>query len=239
MLCSVVLRSGQPRTGIPSLLTLPLLHPTQFTSSQRLLTLAVNRIRLQKRKQGTLNDNRKREVAALLDEEKIQQAEVKALAVIHDDYLAQIRNIVEVYLEQLLLRTEVMQAQRSCPFDMVEQVCGICYIAPFLPNSPELLKLRDHYTRKYHDIVAYSVRKRLISPIVIDRLSRSPSSKVMVDYYLGTVAMQFDIDWTPPQLNFDTPEPDDVDETPLRSENSSLLARTSPDVELLEVCALC
>ena len=50
-------------------------HPP--LDSLMLLKLAVNRIRLQKKKYREINENRKREVASLLQQEKELQARVK------------------------------------------------------------------------------------------------------------------------------------------------------------------
>lgn len=64
------------------------------------------------------------------------------MSVIHEDYLAEIREVVELYCERVLLRVDVMNAQRFCPLDAISFVTGLVYIAPFLENSPELLKVR-------------------------------------------------------------------------------------------------
>lgn len=45
-----------------------------------LLRMAVNRLALQKRKLKEVNENRKREVAMLLQQEKVLQARVKVLS---------------------------------------------------------------------------------------------------------------------------------------------------------------
>lgn len=63
------------------------------------------------------------------------------MGVINEDYMAQVRDIIEVYCERLALRMDVMSAQVHCPLDVLEHVCGLVYAAPFFENSPELAKV--------------------------------------------------------------------------------------------------
>lgn len=64
-----------PRLCCPSSPSL-LRHPPSFHSAM-LLRMAVNRLGMQKRKLKELNENRKREVASLLQGDKVLQARVK------------------------------------------------------------------------------------------------------------------------------------------------------------------
>jgi len=79
------------------------------------------------------------------------------MAVIHEDYLAEVRDIVELYCERLALRVDVMNVQRYVPVDCAELVGGIVYTAPFLDNSPELLKVPLHYHLYFSYMIADGV----------------------------------------------------------------------------------
>lgn len=106
----------------------------------------------------------KREIASLIQQNKQEQARVKTMALIHDDYMMEIMTITELYvlllsqllidryLERINLRMEVISAQISIPLDIAEQIYGIVYIAPYLDNINEALlvcTLRDviHFTQ--------------------------------------------------------------------------------------------
>eukprot|EP01127_Copromyxa_protea_P014743 TRINITY_DN4159_c0_g1_i1.p1 TRINITY_DN4159_c0_g1~~TRINITY_DN4159_c0_g1_i1.p1 ORF type:complete len:1135 (-),score=208.60 TRINITY_DN4159_c0_g1_i1:144-3341(-) len=118
------------------------------------------------------------------------------MAVIHEDYLLEVMTITELYLERVALRMDVIAAQTSCPLDIMEQVASLCYIAPFLSTIDELLKLRDAFSKKYgQGFMAECMECKCISPKVLDRLSRAPPTDALVDFYLGTIAMKFEIEW--------------------------------------------
>lgn len=134
------------------------------------------------------------------------------MGVINEDYMAQVRDIIEVYCERLALRMDVMAAQVHCPLDVLEHVGGVVYAAPFFDNSPELAKIRAMFVHKYGRIDIDGVKRHLIdervhpphwpplTPQLLDLLQRTPPSELLVDFYLGTIAGQFEIEWTPPLL---------------------------------------
>jgi len=62
----------------------------------------------------------------------------------------------------------------------------------------------------------------------MDRLSRSPPSNTLVDYYLGTLALQFEIEWEPPEIHFGDPNEEDELEAKLPPD----LLLPSPSMEL-------
>lgn len=76
-----------------------------------------------------------------MKEDKLEQARVRAMALINEDYMFEVLLMAELYCSRILLRLEVIAAQVSCPLDIVEQVYGLCYIAPYLDKVTELIKV--------------------------------------------------------------------------------------------------
>jgi len=106
------------------------------------LQLATNRLQLQKAKALAAGATHKREIADLLREGKEEKARVRAIAVIMDDYTAEVLNQLAVYTNTLFSRYELLLSQRSCPPDLKESCCAIVFAAPYLADQLELHKCR-------------------------------------------------------------------------------------------------
>ncbi len=98
------------------------------------------------------------------------------MAVIHEDYMAEVRDIVELYCERLILRVDVLNVQKYMPADAAELVCGIVYAATFMENSTELSKLREMFIVKYGPIHLDCVERGCVEDRVLLVLLLLPDS---------------------------------------------------------------
>merc|ERR1712000_270225 len=112
------------------------------------LKLALNRLKIQKAKKLNEIKASRRGIAELLRDGKEEVARVKVEAIIRDDMLMQAFEILELFVELLLSRVELLKMQTGCPFDLKEAVCTIIYAAPRL-SQKELTEVRHQFIEKY------------------------------------------------------------------------------------------
>ena len=63
--------------------------------------------------------------------------------------LQQAYEILELYLELLTVRTQLLAKTKEIPRDMIEAVSSIIYSAQRVPDTPELGQLRQLFASKY------------------------------------------------------------------------------------------
>jgi actin len=172
---------------------------------QMLIKLALNRLRLHKAKKRAHNENQRREISGLLREGKEEQARIRVINVIHEDYMQEILGMLELYLEAISVRLDIIAAQMSCPLDVKEAVCSVCYATPFLENSPELVKLRRMFLAKYGtQFPAECVQACCVNQKMLSLLSRPVPSEALINFYLSWIANKHQIDWDAPNAALET-----------------------------------
>lgn len=84
---------------------------------------------------------------------------------------------------------------RSCPLDMKESVCSVVYAAPFLDNSPELIKVRALFLAKYGgQFPQECVNSCCVNKKVKDGLARNMPDEALVSYYLTNIEDTHNLD---------------------------------------------
>lgn len=85
--------------------------------------------------------NQRYEIAQLLKENRINHAKIKTEYIIRDDYLIEAMEIIELYLELLLVRSQLILKQ---DFDenCLEAIAGLLYSSPRIVDLQELNKLQ-------------------------------------------------------------------------------------------------
>jgi actin len=163
-----------------------------------LANLALSRIRLHKNKRVEQGKSLTREVLSLLLAEKDDQARIRVVNVIHNDYYLDVLNTLEVFVNVIAASTDVLAAQISVPLEMKESVCSICYAAPFLDNSPELVKIRGQLAAKYHkdeDLF----KKTFVHPKVLLGLSHDMPDDALINYYISNILQEHSTSTTKPK----------------------------------------
>lgn len=137
---------------------------------------------------------------------------------IHNDYYIDVLNTMEVLVTVLSTSTEVLAAQLSVPLEAKEAVCSICWAAPFLDNSSELMKIRAMLLNKYPK--DEDLRKStMVHKKVLLGLSQDMPDDSLIDYYLSNILSEHT-----------TPNAQPSGNTALSKSSSSSSPSTSPSV---------
>ncbi|KAK2080787.1 hypothetical protein QBZ16_000641 [Prototheca wickerhamii] len=115
--------------------------------------LGISRIKLLRNKKQIALKNFRREVADLLRAGKHGNARIRVESVIRETLLLQSFDTLEVYLELLAVRAELLSKTEDMPADMVEAVASIVYAAHRMSSDlPELAVLRTLLAGKYERV---------------------------------------------------------------------------------------
>lgn len=93
--------------------------------------------------------------------------------------------------------TEVLAAQLSVPLELKEAVCTICWAAPFLDNSAELMKIRSLMFDKYRND-DHLRQNTFVHRKVLLGLSHDMPADSLIDYYLSTILNEHETPETVP-----------------------------------------
>jgi hypothetical protein len=89
--------------------------------------LGVGRIKLLRNKKQIAMKQLRREVSELLRAGKQGNARIRVEAVMREDRMLKAYEILELYLELLAVRAELLSKTREIPPDMVEAICSLIY----------------------------------------------------------------------------------------------------------------
>eukprot|EP01132_Coremiostelium_polycephalum_P003573 gene3573-4452_t len=166
-----------------------------------LLKLAISRLTLHKNKNLEQSNVHKKEIAELLALGKDEQARVRTVSVINEDYQTEVYGILLIYCETLSNRIKSLEGIRICPPDLKEAVCSIIYSSPFLEKQVELYKIRKRFLEKFgKKFPEECIDCCCINPKIIHRLSNKPPEDSLVNYYLSNIAKKHNIAWETPML---------------------------------------
>jgi len=108
--------------------------------------LCVSRIKLLRNKREI---QQRRHVGQLLKEGKNEYAWIRVEGIIREQNLLAAYEILELYLELIAVRVELLDKSKNCPRDMVEAITTIMYAAPRVADLPELIEVRKWLSIKY------------------------------------------------------------------------------------------
>ncbi|KFM27645.1 IST1-like protein [Auxenochlorella protothecoides] len=118
--------------------------------------LGISRIKLLRNKKqiavrlGDLLKGFRREVADLLRAGKQGNARIRVESVIRETLLLQAFDTLEVYLELLAVRVELLAKTKEMPPDMMEAICSLIYAAERISSDlPEIAVIRSMLASKY------------------------------------------------------------------------------------------
>eukprot|EP00887_Chlorella_sp_A99_P006452 scaffold3.g6452.t1 len=125
------------------------------TKAKTQCKLGIRRIKLMKNKRtlAQLKQFRK-EVAELLRQDKQGNARIRVEAVIREQALIHSYEILELYLELISMRVELMQKSKLMPADMVEAICSVVYAGQRVATDlAEVATLRKMLVDKYQAVM--------------------------------------------------------------------------------------
>ncbi|KAL6767639.1 hypothetical protein ACKKBF_B36040 [Auxenochlorella protothecoides x Auxenochlorella symbiontica] len=112
--------------------------------------LGISRIKLLRNKKQIALKGFRREVADLLRAGKQGNARIRVESVIRETLLLQAFDTLEVYLELLAVRVELLAKTKEMPPDMMEAICSLIYAAERISSDlPEIAVIRSMLASKY------------------------------------------------------------------------------------------
>ncbi len=127
-------------------------------------------------------------------------ARVKVEAVIRDEMMLQAFEILELFVELLLSRAELLKMQTGCPFDLREAVCTVIYAAPRI-DAKELLEVRSQFIEKYGKPFASEAMENkggCVNAKIIHKMSVLTPENATVFEFLASIAKEFGVEWVSP-----------------------------------------
>ncbi|MEW5312373.1 MAG: hypothetical protein WDW38_004012 [Sanguina aurantia] len=113
------------------------------------LQLCLGRIKIQcNKKQQQIRAN-KREVSELLSTNKHDNALIRVEGVLREKQMIQVYEILELYLELIKVRTQLLSKSKAVPNDMIEAVSSVVYASQRISDLDELAALRNMFSAKF------------------------------------------------------------------------------------------
>jgi len=161
--------------------------------------MASQRITLLNNKSDNAVKKRKKDIAKLLEIGKEEKARIMVEHVIRDDNTMEARELTELLCETCVARLDLITAEKQCPFDMVQTVSTLIYVARRL-GVPELKEVRKQFVKKYGKEFAQRAERNVDSCVnskIVQKLSVHPPTAWIVVAYLKEIAKQYGVAWTP------------------------------------------
>jgi len=162
--------------------------------------MAVQRIQIAVNKKTTSVKHQKREVAALLGDQKDEKARIKVEHIIRDDFVIEAYEILELLCELMHERIRQITNNKECPTDLKEAACSLIWAANSCDIS-ELQEVKKHLSRKYGPEFMKEAEENTnccVNARLYNKLSYKPPSRMLVNGYLEEIANVYKVDWTLP-----------------------------------------
>eukprot|EP00999_Lentomonas_sp_LEN2_P002492 NODE_401_length_1546_cov_46.056378_g369_i0.p1 GENE.NODE_401_length_1546_cov_46.056378_g369_i0~~NODE_401_length_1546_cov_46.056378_g369_i0.p1 ORF type:complete len:322 (+),score=78.34 NODE_401_length_1546_cov_46.056378_g369_i0:95-1060(+) len=169
----------------------------KFTTA---LKMSVTRLNMQKNKRDNLVKVHRREVAELLKAGKEESARIKVESVIRDAYTVEACELLQLFIDLLNARVQLITESRMCPPDMKEAVSTVIWATPRIENIPELLTIRDQLAKKFGKEFVHAANdntEMAVNQKVFYRLSLQVPEPYLCVQYLTDIANQYELDWAP------------------------------------------
>ncbi|KAJ3315918.1 Vacuolar protein sorting-associated protein ist1 [Boothiomyces sp. JEL0838] len=183
------------------------------TKTKVQLKLALNRLQLVQQKKTALNQNARKEIATLIQAEKLESARVRVEHIIREDFLIEALELLALYVDTLLARFGLVETQKEMDHGVSESIYAIVYAAPRV-NIQEITIIREQMLLKYGKILHENILSHPQN-FIIHKLSINTPDVKLVNQYLKTIAQAFDV-------KFDDTAKDPVLEEPVVREAPSM-----------------
>ncbi|KAI0244887.1 Vacuolar protein sorting-associated protein ist1 [Massospora cicadina] len=185
------------------------------------LKLCINRLKLLRAKKDALSLQSRREVSALLANNKEASAKIRVESIVRDDDLCEVLEMLELYCELLLARFGLLESTvGSFDASLVEATHGLIYSAARCSEVKELLLIRDQLALKigreaYLAIVNDTGKS--VNPRIVNKLLGTTPNPILVERYLAEIGQRYGVPgWSVKQeseaslisLEGETPEPE-------------------------------
>ncbi|KAL3072306.1 hypothetical protein niasHT_039123 [Heterodera trifolii] len=177
---------------------------TQYSKLKTNLRLAANRLRLLQKKKTEQAVKARCEIADFLSTDKEDRARIRVETIIREDFVVEAYELLEMYCELLLARFGIIQQMKELDDGIAEAVSSLLWVAPRIGHEiAEFKVINDELTHKYGKQFAEAARMNQlpepsrVSPKLVQKLSVSAPSKLLVEKYLVTIAQSAGVDFAP------------------------------------------
>ncbi|KZT56118.1 DUF292-domain-containing protein [Calocera cornea HHB12733] len=165
------------------------------------LRLAVQRLRTTQEKLTAMQKSSRRDIASLIERQKLETARIKVESLIHEDVYIELLELLELYCELLIARFGMLDIPAREPDPgITEAVNAIIHAAP-RTEVKELLVLRELLTHKYgreYSLGVMENRDLCVPARVVSKLGLGMPSPELVDAYLAEIARGYGVEWEAP-----------------------------------------
>jgi vacuolar protein sorting-associated protein IST1 len=179
---------------------------TQYAKLKTNLRLAANRLKLLQKKKTELAQKSRTEIAEFLLNDKEDRARIKVESIIREDFVVEAYELLEMFCELLLARFGVIQQMKEIDDGIAEAVASLLWVAPRISHEVGEFKiisaqLEQKYGKQYAETARMNQlpEPSRVSQKLIQKLSVTAPSKLLVEKYLIEIAKCAGIDFTPDQ----------------------------------------
>jgi len=179
---------------------------TQYAKLKTNLRLAANRLKLLQKKKTELAQKSRTEIAEFLLNDKEDRARIKVESIIREDFVVEAYELLEMFCELLLARFGVIQQMKEIDDGIAEAVASLLWVAPRISHEVGEFKiisaqLEQKYGKQYAETARMNQlpEPSRVSHKLIQKLSVTAPSKLLVEKYLIEIAKCAGIDFTPDQ----------------------------------------
>ncbi|WWC95280.1 hypothetical protein V866_002139 [Kwoniella sp. B9012] len=186
------------------------------------IKLSIQRLRTLQEKKLALAKASRREIADLLNKNRVETARLRVEGLVQDDIYVELLEVLELYAETLQARFNLLDTSTGEQPEpsISDAVCAIVYAAP-RTELKELQVLRELLMHKFGRNFSLS----LVQPPdptsppgvparVLSKLKVFVPSKELVDAYLSEIAKGYGVNWAPESTAQDEEEDEGIE--PLR-----------------------
>lgn len=156
---------------------------------------ALHRLKIKITSEKAAAAKERKEVLALLKGGREELAKIRAEALFSSDNRTEALNILELYLELLRSRVDLLCEEKDCPSDLEVTVASICFAQSRIQIA-ELTIIKDQLRLKYggvkFDSICSKPNERLVKCLAL-----TPPSLPVVIRYLEEISASYGVDYTP------------------------------------------
>ncbi|WWC93103.1 uncharacterized protein L201_008069 [Kwoniella dendrophila CBS 6074] len=168
------------------------------------IKLSIQRLRTLQEKKLALAKQSRREIADLLNKNRIETARLRVEGLVQDDIYVELLEILELYVETLQARFNLLDSSSGEEPEpsISDAVCAIVYAAP-RTELKELQLLRELLMHKFGRNFSISLTQNTNAPPtsvptrILSKLKVFVPSKELVDAYLMEIANGYGVNWVP------------------------------------------
>lgn len=177
------------------------------------LKLAQTRLKMLQHKKANQSAGERREIAKLLNAKKEESARIRVEHIIHDDYMMEAMELLELFCDLLLARFGMIEQLKLCDDSIKEPVCSLIWAAPRMMTSvDEFRAIRDLLVAKYGKefaLAAVENKGNCVSERLMRKFDIGVPDPKLVDSYLTEIAKSHNVQWRPAEPE-DAFERDDI-----------------------------